>query len=113
MSDASDHASTDHASTMVPMGLRVSVTRIGTQVVVRLSGDLDDSCAELLRGVVEEIATLALRRVVVDLDDVGRVQGAGEEFLATLHRHWTVRLLNPPACLRGRSPRRARLNPLD
>ena len=85
--------------------LPISVTRIGTQVVVRPIGDLDDRCADRLAAAVAEVETLVLRRVVVDLDEVGRIEGAGLDFLATLHGRWTVRLLNTPAGLRARLPR--------
>jgi anti-anti-sigma regulatory factor len=87
--------------------LPISVTRIGTQVVVRPSGDLDDACAEGLAAAVREVEALALRRVVVDLDDVDRVEGAGLAFLTTLHGRWTLRLVNTPASLRGLLPRQA------
>ena len=80
----------------------VSVTRIGTQVVVRLSGTLDDRHATCLAAAVDEVAQLVLRRVVVDLDDVDRVDGAGLDFLGTLHERWTVRRMNAPAGVRGR-----------
>jgi ABC-type transporter Mla MlaB component len=78
----------------------VSVTRIGTQVVVRLSGTLDDRHAACLAAAVDEVSELVLRRVVVDLDDVDHLAGAGLAFLDTLHERWTVRLLNAPAGLR-------------
>lgn len=91
----------------VPAALPISVTRIGTQVVVRPMGDLDDGRAEGLAAAVREVETLALRRVVVDLDEVGRIEGAGMEFLLTLHGRWSLRLLNPPAGLRARLPRQA------
>ena len=85
----------------------ISVTRIGTQVVVRPIGDLDDACAEGLAEAIREVEVLALRRVVVDLDEVGRIEGAGLDFLATLHGRWSLRLLNTPAGLRARLPRQA------
>ena len=86
-------------------GLPISVTRIGTQVVVRPTGNLDDTCAQRLAAAVREVEALALRRVVVDLDEVGRVEGAGLEFLTTLHVRWSLRLLNTPAGLRALLPR--------
>jgi anti-anti-sigma regulatory factor len=85
--------------------LPIAVTRIGTQVVVRPVGDLDDGRAEGLAAAVREVEALALRRVVVDLEEVGRIEGAGMDFLITLHTRWTLRLLNPPAGLRSRLPR--------
>jgi len=83
----------------------VTVTRIGTQVVVRLSGEIDDSRRPRLEGALEEVAGLALNRVVIDLEDVLSIQGAGIDFIAALHGRWRVRLLNTPADLRGRLPR--------
>jgi len=85
----------------------VTVTRIGTQVVVRLSGEIGERQAEALQAAVDEIAAIVLRRVVIDLDDVGSVEGAGVEFIYALHRRWSVRLLNTPAGLRGMLPRQA------
>jgi anti-anti-sigma regulatory factor len=86
---------------------RLTVTRIGTQVVVRLGGVLDDACADRLAAAVDEVADLVLERVVVDLDDVARVDDAGLHFLAQLHGRWRVRLLNCPPGLRARLPRQA------
>ena len=85
----------------------VTVTRIGTQVVVRLSGEIGDRQAVDLQAAVDEVATIALRRVVIDLEDVGTVEGAGVDFIRALHQRWSVRLLNTPACLRGKLPRQA------
>jgi hypothetical protein len=84
--------------------LPITVTRIGTQVVVRPMGNLDDACADSLAAVVREVEALALRRVVVDLDEVGRIEGAGLDFLTTLHGRWSLRLINTPAGLRARLP---------
>jgi anti-anti-sigma regulatory factor len=86
----------------------VTVTRIGTQVVVRLSGVVDDSRGPRLRAAVEEVGRLALQRVVVDLDDVTSIEGAGIDFVVALHARWTVRLLNTPAGVRERLPQQAR-----
>lgn len=83
----------------------VSVTRIGTQVVVRLSGDVGDARAQRLAAAVDEVAGLVIQRVVVDLEDVTSIEGAGMDFLAELHRRWRLRLLNTPAALRGALPR--------
>jgi hypothetical protein len=83
----------------------VTVTRIGTQVVVRLSGRVDDSRRSRLNAAVEEVSRLALQRVVVDLDDVDAIEGAGIDFIATLHGRWRVKLLNTPAAMRDRLPR--------
>jgi len=83
----------------------VTVTRIGTQVVVRLSGDVDDSRAGRLSDAVDEVAALVLQRVVVDLEDVTSIEGAGLDFLTVLHGRWRLRLLNTPASLRAALPR--------
>jgi anti-anti-sigma regulatory factor len=81
------------------------VTRIGTQVVVRPSGDLDDRMADRVPALLEEVAAVALRRVVVDLDAVGAVEGAGLVFLTALNERWTLRLVNTSSRLRGALPR--------
>ena len=83
----------------------VSVTRIGTQVVVRLAGDVGDARHARLAAAVDEVAALVTRRVVVDLEEVTSVEGAGLDFLAELHRRWTLRLLNAPTGLRSALPR--------
>jgi anti-anti-sigma regulatory factor len=85
----------------------VSVTRIGTQVVVRLAGDVGDGRRERLAAALDEVAGLVLARVVVDLEDATSVEGAGLDFLAELHRRWRVRLLNAPTALRSVLPRQA------
>lgn len=86
----------------------ITVTRIGTQVVVRLSGDVDDARRGRLAAAVDEVARLALQRVVVDLDDVTSIEGAGIDFIVTLHSRWRVKLLNTPADVRARLPRQER-----
>lgn len=80
----------------------VTVTRIGTQVVVRVSGVLDARQSARLDAAVEEVARIVLHRVVVDLDDVARLDDAGLAFLGALQSRWTVRLLNAPPGLRHR-----------
>lgn len=85
----------------------VAVQRVGTQVVVRLYGHLDDRAAERLAGATAEVESMVLSRVVVDLDEVDSIEGAGLDFLVGLHRRWKVRLLNTPNQLRGRIPRMA------
>jgi len=77
----------------------VMVTRVGTQVVVRLSGVVDDARLEAALG---EVAVLALNRVVVDLTETGGITGAGLDFLLAAEDRWTLRLLAPPAGLRQR-----------
>jgi len=95
----------DHPPAPSGRTITVTVTRIGTQVVVRPTGPLDDTCATGLADVVREVEALVLRLVVVDLDEVSRIEGAGLDFLATLHRRWSLRLINSPAGLRARLPR--------
>ncbi|GEM_PF-3067582 len=89
----------------------VTVTRIGTQVVVRLSGDVDDTRRPRLSAAIEEVSRLALQRVVVDLDDVTSIEAAGIDFIVALHGRWRVRLLNTPADVRERLPRQGREHP--
>lgn len=91
----------------------VTVTRIGTQVVVRLAGCIDDESSDRLRSAVREIQDLVLQRVVVDLDEVRSIEGAGLDFIAELHSRWRVRLLNTPAGLRGALPRQSTPTSLD
>jgi anti-anti-sigma regulatory factor len=83
----------------------VTVTRIGTQVVVRLSGHVGDERRPRLEEALQEVASLAINRVVIDLDDVTSIQGAGIDFIVALQRRWRVKLLNAPAELRERLPR--------
>lgn len=85
----------------------VAVQRVGTQVVVRLYGVLDDRAAHRLSEAMGEVESMVLNRVVVDLDEVDAIEGAGLDFLVGLHRRWKVRLLNTPNQLRGRIPRMA------
>jgi len=85
----------------------VTVTRIGTQVVVRLSGHVGDGLAPGLHAALAEVATLVINRVVVDLEDVCTVEGAGIEFLGELNQRWQLRLINRPGGLGVRLPPRA------
>ncbi len=96
---------------MDPAADGVSVTRIGTQVVVRLAGDVGDERAARLTAAVDEVAALVIQRVVVDLEDVTSIEGAGMDFLTELHRRWRLRLLNTPAGLRSALPRQAGRDP--
>lgn len=91
----------------------VSVQRVGTQVVVRLYGVLDDRAAHRLACAMADVESMVLNRVVVDLDEVDSVEGAGLDFIVGLHRRWKVRLLNTPNQLRGRIPRMASARQLD
>ena len=89
----------------------VTVTRIGTQVVVRLSGDIGDATASRLQEAVDEVAALVLQRVVVDLEEVRSIEGAGMDFITMLHSRWQLRLLNTPAGLRSALPARQSTTP--
>ena len=91
----------------------VVVQRVGTQVVVRLYGVLDDRAAPRLARALHDVETMVLSRVVVDLDEVDAIEGAGLDFIVGLHRRWKVRLLNTPNQLRGRIPRMASAHPID
>jgi anti-anti-sigma regulatory factor len=73
-----------------------SARRVGTQVVVRLAGDIDDALAPRLTAGLGEIADLAITRVVVDLSAADSVSGAGLAFLRQVGDRWQVRLLDPP-----------------
>ena len=80
----------------------VHVTRIGTQVVVRLAGRVGDAEAERLATAYDEVARLALSRVVVDVEDADAIEGAGLDFVTRLHARWQVRVLNADGPLRSR-----------
>ncbi|MFN8074981.1 MAG: hypothetical protein U0Q15_06125 [Kineosporiaceae bacterium] len=78
----------------------VQVTRIGTQVVVRLSGSVGENLRGRLHEAIGEVDRLVVRRVVVDLDDVVELHAAGVDFVIALQQRWPVRLLNAPDGLR-------------
>ena len=80
----------------------VQVRRIGTQVVVRLTGALGDAAAAELDLAYAEVCALASSLVAVDLQDADVIEGAGLDFIALLHTRWRVRLLNAPTGLRAR-----------
>ena len=80
----------------------VQVTRIGTQVVVRLAGKVGDAQGELLANAYDEVSRLALSRVVVDVEDADAIDGAGLDFVTKLHARWQVRVLNADGPLRSR-----------
>lgn len=89
-------------------GYDVQVQRVGTQVVVRLSGRIDQLAAERLASALDEVESLVITRVVVDLDAVHCVEGAGMDFVVALDERWSLRLLNAPQELRGLMPPRHR-----
>jgi hypothetical protein len=80
------------------------VDRVGTQVVIRLSGQVDDARGRL-GAALREVADLALVRVVVDLTEAGPVTDDVLAFLLAVQESWTVRLLEPPPGLRQRLAR--------
>jgi len=81
--------------------MAVQVTRIGTQVVVRLTGRVGVDCVPDLERAYTEVCELASSLVAVDLDDAELVDGTGLAFLARLHERWRLRLLNAPLGLRA------------
>lgn len=87
-------------------GYHVQVQRVGTQVVVRLSGRIDQCAAERLATALDEVEAMVSTRVVLDLDDAHCVAGAGMDFVVTLDQRWSLRLLNAPRELRGLVPAR-------
>jgi len=82
----------------------ITVTRVGTQVVVRFAGDVGDQHADALREALDDVDRMALRRVAVDLSCARRVDGVAIDFLTTLNGRWVVKHLNIPPHLRGRLP---------
>lgn len=64
----------------------VTVTRVGTQAVVRLYGDVDAAMREVLAGAVRLVTELLPTRVTVDLDLVTSVDTVGIAFLQELWR---------------------------
>ena len=89
-------------------GYDVRVQRVGTQVVVRLSGRIDQGAAERLASALGEVESLVITRVVLDLDEVHCVAGAGMDFVVALDQRLTLRLLNAPSEVRGLIPVRRR-----
>jgi hypothetical protein len=87
------------------------VTRIGTQVVVRLSGQIDGRMADQLRHAVQEVAAQVISRVLVDLADVHSIEGVGIDFLGELNHRWRLRVINRPGGLGVRLPAPARDQP--
>lgn len=78
----------------------VTVVRVGTQVVVRLSGDVDDGIADRLDAALAEIDDIVLSRVVVDCSSAGEISGAGLRFLGSVNDRWRARLLDAPPDVR-------------
>jgi hypothetical protein len=83
---------------------RFTVTRVGTQVVVRIPDGVADGDRRL-DAALGEVSDLALGRVVVDLGEAGPVTDAVLAFLLAVQERWTVRLIDPPAGLRQRLAR--------
>ncbi len=80
---------------------RITVTRVGTQVVVRLHGEIGEEHAEDLRAAMDDVDRMASRRVAVDLAEVQAVDRVAIDFLASLNGRWQVRHLHTPSHLRG------------
>jgi anti-anti-sigma regulatory factor len=78
----------------------VTVIRVGTQVVVRLGGAVDDSQAERLEAALGEIGDLVLNRVVIDCSEATEITGAGLRFLTAARSRWPVRFLDASADVR-------------
>jgi anti-sigma B factor antagonist len=66
-------------------GIQIQVT--GNVVTVRPTGELDLATAPALRAALEEVATLAVERIVVTLVDVSFVDSTG---LGALVHGWRV-----------------------
>lgn len=77
------------------------VTRIGTQVVVRLSGPVCHCRTDELERAYREVCELASTLVAIDLEDAELLDGVGFAFVARLHARWRLRLLNAPVGLRA------------
>ena len=83
----------------------VTVTRVGTQAVVRLFGEVDLALARRLSDARDEVAALRVTRVAVDLDAVTFMDSAGAAFLVGLaadcrERSLPVRFLDVPPAVR-------------
>ena len=90
----------------------ITVTRVGTQVVVRFAGDVGDQHAEALKEALDDVDRLALRRVAVDLSCARRIDGIAIDFLVALNGRWVVKHLNTPPHLRGLLPPTFATSPL-
>jgi|SRR5215475_6886354 len=86
------------------MGSIEVVDRGSQEIVVFLSGDIDDSMGRQLDSAIDEVAELEPPRVVVDLHDCTNLGPMGVQFLDALRRRgslegWQVDLtaISPPA----------------
>jgi anti-anti-sigma regulatory factor len=79
----------------------VQVTRIGTQVVVRLTGPVCHCRTAELERAYLEVCELASTLVAIDLEDAELLDRTGIDFVARLHARWRLRLLNAPVGLRA------------
>lgn len=84
----------------------VVVQRVGTQVVVRLAGCIGQARADELAAAVNEVETLVISRVVIDLDEVTTLDQTGLDFVTELCGRWRVRFVNTPLELRSQLPLR-------
>lgn len=83
----------------------VTVTRVGTQAVVRLFGEIDLVLEPRLAAARDDVATLRCTRVAVDLDAVTFMDSVGAAFLVGLAadcaaRSLPVRFLDVPPVVR-------------
>lgn len=79
---------------------KVAVTRVGTQVVVRISGPVGPHPP--LDAALNQVESLVSKRVVVDLMEATAIDEVGVTFIRTLRRRWHVRLMNAPPGLLAR-----------
>jgi anti-anti-sigma regulatory factor len=72
------------------MGSVEVVDRGSQEIVVFLSGDIDDSMGRQLDLAIEEVASLEPPRVVIDLHDCTSLGPIGVQFLDALRRRGRV-----------------------
>jgi anti-anti-sigma regulatory factor len=72
------------------MGSVEVVDRGSQEIVVFLSGDIDDSMGRQLDLAIEEVASLEPPRVVIDLHDCTSLGPMGVQFLDALRRRGRV-----------------------
>ncbi len=78
----------------------VDVLRVGTQVVVRVSGRPDDRDTDRFATATTQVQGIVTSRVVIDLADADPVGDAVVDFVRELQAKWRVRLINAPALVR-------------
>ncbi len=60
-------------------------TRIGSETVIALSGELDLATLRIFEGVLDEIEFSSLRRVVLDLEQLSFIDASGLRGILKLH----------------------------